>query len=269
MELWTSALSYWKCHWPNLKSAGLFRQNLFRNPLKPQHSIPCWLFVQWEPSAYRSCQYCQKQGSSKFVGGFTLFGLLGSGRASMLPMESLSLGLWVIAVDPAFIACHQRIKNCGIWIDQLNHLSAVMTMSFFLIFSEHPWDKLCKSSASSVPHEVPTLTSNCALIVSIDTRWSLSMKFFIWPNNYCVLTSLLLSQLSSSLTDSLPSLNLLCHPKTDAQFLQDGPKAVWSIPYVSVGFFPRLKQNFIAYCSYKVPSHPDCILKFTSCDNQV
>ena len=36
--------------------------------------------------------------------------------------------------------------------------------------------------------------------------------------------------------------------------MQDAPKAVWSIPYVSVSFFTSLKHNFIAY--------------FTSCDNQ-
>ena len=65
--------------------------------------------------------------------------------------------------------------------------------------------------------------------------------------------------LSSSLTDSLPSLNLLCHWKTDARFMQDGQKAVWSIPYISVAFFPSLKQNFIAYRSSKVFSCPDCI----------
>ena len=87
------------------------------------------------------------------------------------------------------------------------------------------------------------------------------MKFFIWPINSGVLTSLLLPHLSSSLTDSLPSLNLLCHSKTDAQFMQDGPKAVWSIPYVSVAFFPSLKQNFIAYRSSKVSSRPDCIFE--------
>ena len=34
--------------------------------------------------------------------------------------------------------------------------------------------------------------------------------------------------------------------------MQDGLKAVWSIPYVSVGFFQSLKQNFIAYRSSKV-----------------
>ena len=41
--------------------------------------------------------------------------------------------------------------------------------------------------------------------------------------------------------------------------MQDAPKAVWSIPYVSVAFFPSLKKNFIAYCSSKVSSWPNCI----------
>ena len=70
-----------------------------------------------------------------------------------------------------------------------------------------------------------------------------------WPIN-----SSILSYLSSSLTDSLPSLNLLCHSKTDARFMQDGRKAVWSIQYVSVAsFFPSLKHNFIAYRSSSCP----------------
>ena len=43
--------------------------------------------------------------------------------------------------------------------------------------------------------------------------------------------------------------------------MQDGRKAVWSIPYVSVAFFPSLKQNFIAYRSSKVSSPPDCIFE--------
>ena len=84
------------------------------------------------------------------------------------------------------------------------------------------------------------------------------MEFFIWPINCGVLTSLLLPHFTSSLTDSLPSLNLLCYSKTDSRFMQDGRKAVWSIPYVSVEFFPSLKQNFIAYSSSKVSSRPDC-----------
>ena len=47
--------------------------------------------------------------------------------------------------------------------------------------------------------------------------------------------------------------------------MQDSPKAVWSIPYVSVAFFPSLKHNFIAYRSSKVQI---AFLKFSSYDNQ-
>ena len=42
--------------------------------------------------------------------------------------------------------------------------------------------------------------------------------------------------------------------------MQDDRKAVWSIPYVSVLFFPSLKQNFIAYradCIFEI--HQLCI----------
>ena len=35
--------------------------------------------------------------------------------------------------------------------------------------------------------------------------------------------------------------------------MQDAPKAVWSISYVSVAFFPSLKHNFIAYRSSSRP----------------
>ena len=41
--------------------------------------------------------------------------------------------------------------------------------------------------------------------------------------------------------------------------MQDGRKAVWRIPYVSVAAsFPSLNQNFIAYRSSKVS---DCIFE--------
>ena len=56
----------------------------------------------------------------------------------------------------------------------------------------------------------------------------------------------------------LPSLNLLCYSITDVRFMQDAPKAVWRIPYVSVAVFPSLKQNFIAYHS---SSRPDRIFE--------
>ena len=69
MELGTGALSWWKCQWPDLKSASLFDGISSWTPLKPQHSIPCWLYVQWKPSACRSCQCCQKSDHQKFGGG--------------------------------------------------------------------------------------------------------------------------------------------------------------------------------------------------------
>ena len=43
--------------------------------------------------------------------------------------------------------------------------------------------------------------------------------------------------------------------------MQDAPKVVWSIPYVSVVFFPILKPNFIPYHSSKVSWRPDCIFE--------
>ena len=43
--------------------------------------------------------------------------------------------------------------------------------------------------------------------------------------------------------------------------MQDGRKAIWSIPFVSEAFFLSLKQNFIAYCSSKVSLRPDCIFE--------
>ena len=83
----------------------------------------------------------------------------------------------------------------------------------------------------------------------------------LWPITSGVPTFLLLPHLLSSLRDSLPSLNLLCHSKTDARFMQDGRKVVRSIPYVSKAFFPSLKHNFIACRSSKVFSYPDCIFE--------
>ena len=34
--------------------------------------------------------------------------------------------------------------------------------------------------------------------------------------------------------------------------MQDAPKAIGSLPYMSVAFFPSLKQNLIAYRSSKI-----------------
>ena len=140
-----------------------------------------------------------------------------------------------------------------------------MTTSFFLIFSEHPWDKLC----ANLPH-LQFFTNNCVYSSHTDIKLctyclyrhtTVLIHEILYLANQLWCSSLLLPHLSSSLTDSLPSLNLLYHSKTDARFMQDGQKAVWSVPYVSVAFFPNLKQNFTAYRSSKVSSCPDCIFE--------
>ena len=73
-----------------------------------------------------------------------------------------------------------------------------------------------------------------------------TLTLTLWPINSSVLTSLLLPHLSSTLTDSLLSMNLICLSKTAARFMQDCRKEVRSIPYVSVGFFSKFKTEF--YC---------------------
>ena len=177
----------------------------------------------------------------------------------MLPLGTLSLGLWVIAVDPAFIAGRQSIKNCGMWID---HLPAVMTTSIFLIFSEHPWDKL----GANLPHlqflanyyvygshtDIKLWTYCLYRHTTVLTDEILYLANELWCSDFLTPPTPLI------IPHRLPSLNLLCHSKTHARFMQDAPKAVWSIPYVSVAaYFPSLKQNFIAYRSSKVSSRPE------------
>ena len=167
----------------------------------------------------------------------------------MLLLGTISLGLCVITVDPAFIAGHQCIKNCGMWIYQVDNLPAVMTTSFFLIFSEHPRDNL----RANLPH-LQILANNCMYSSHTDINLYtyclyrhttvFIMKFFIWQINSGVLTSLLLPHFSSSLTDSLPSWNLLCHSKTDARFMQDGSKVVW-IEIINEHWKKILKSLFI------------------------
>ena len=62
----------------------------------------------------------------------------------------------------------------------------------------------------------------------------LSRSFSLW------LLALIIPHRLPAFLESLMPL------KTDAQFMQDGRKEVWSIPYVSVAFFSKLKTEF--YC---------------------
>ena len=184
----------------------------------------------------------------------------------MLPLGILSLCLCAIAVYPAFIAGHRSIKNSGIWVDQLDYLPAVMTTSFFLIFSDHPWDKI----RANLPHH-QFLAKNCVYTSHIDIKlWTYCLYRYttvliheilylankLWCSDFFTPpTPLINPHRPPALLESLMPLKNWCSIHANAS------KAVWSIPYVSVTFFPSLKQNFIAYRSSKVSSHPDCIFE--------
>ena len=56
--------------------------------------------------------------------------------------------------------------------------------------------------------------------------------------------------------------------KTDARFMQDGLKSVWSILYVFVAFFPSLNRILLHIVLLKCPHVQITFLKFTSYDNQ-
>ena len=84
---------------------------------------------------------------------------------------------------------------------------------------------------------------------------TLTLILTLWPINSGVLTFLLLPHIPHRLPAFLESLIPL---KNWCPIHSRWSKAVWSIPYVSVAFFPSLKQNFIAYLSSKVSSRSDC-----------
>ena len=246
MELWTGALSWWKCHWTDLKSDGLFDGISRWTPLKPQHSIPCWLSVQWEPSACRSFQFCQKKGSWKVCGSLCSVWpswVWESQHASTGSSVSWSLG-------HSFIAGHQSIKYCGIWIDQLDRIPAVMATSFFRIFSEHPWDKL----RANLPH-LQFLANNCVYSSHTDIKLCTYclyrhktvliheipyLAYQLWCSDFLTsLTSLIIPHRFPALLESLMPLNNWCSIHTRCS------KSSLTHSIRFSGIFPSLKQNFI------------------------
>ena len=77
MELWTGILSWWKCHWSDLKSAGLFPRSLFLNFLKNLNIVTlslrfpaffeplmpltnwCSIYARWSKSSLKhSIRFC-------------------------------------------------------------------------------------------------------------------------------------------------------------------------------------------------------------------
>ena len=89
----------------------------------------------------------------------------------------------------------------------------------------------------------------------------LTLALTLWSINYGILTSLLLPHLSSSLTDSLPSLNHFCHLKNWCSIHARCYKSSLKHSKLFCAIFPCLKQHFIAYHSSKVSSRPDGIFE--------
>ena len=232
-------------------------------PLKSQHSIPCWLSVQWEPSACRSCQCCQKRDHQKFVGGFSMSGLLGSERANIFPLGILSLGHSSISSFLRRSSEHQELRDLN-WSAQPS--SCCHDKVFFLIFSEHPWDKV----RANLSH-LHFLANNCVYSSYTDIKLCtyclyrhttvfiheiLHLANQLWCSDFLTsATSLIIPHRLSAFIEYLMPL------KTDVRFMQDAPKVVLSIPFFSAAFFSSLKHNFIACSSAKVSSRPDCIFE--------
>ena len=89
-----------------------------------------------------------------------------------------------------------------------------------------------------------------------------------WPINCGVLTSLLLPHLSSTLTDSLPPLNLLCHSKKWCLIHARCSKSSLKHSIRFFGVFCKFQQNLLHIVLLKCPHVQIAFLKFTSADNQ-
>ena len=114
-----------------------------------------------------------------------------------------------------------------------------MTTSFFLTFSEHPWNKL----RANLPH-LQFLANNFVYSSHTDIKLS---TYCLYRHTTFLIHEILylanhlrcsdfLSPPTPLIIPRLPSLNLLWHSKTDARLMPDAPKAVLGIPYVSMPF---------------------------------
>ena len=199
----------------------------------------------------------KKRDHQKFVGGFALSGLLRSGRACMLPLRnsvSWSLGHSSRSSFHRRSPEYQELRDLN-WSARPFFLLSWQGISF--------WSSL--STLGTNFGEIFSIFSSSPIIVcTFPTLTSKLCTYCLYPWNslfgqstLVFLTSLLLPHLSSSLTDSLPSLNLLCHSKNWCSIhakssLKHSIRFLWH-------FFQVLKHNFIVYRSCKVSSGPDCI----------
>ena len=165
------------------------------------------------------------------MSGFALTDLLGSRRSSMLPLGTLSLGIWVTTV----VQLSSLVTRASI--------TAVMTTSFFLIFSKHSWDKL----RANLPH-IQFLANNCVYSSHPDIKLCTYCLYrhttvliheilYLANQLWCIVfltppTPLIIPHRFPAFLESLMPLKDWCSIHARCS------KTVWSIPYVvSVAFF--------------------------------
>ena len=215
--------------------------------------------VQWEPSACRSCQHCQKKGSSKVCA-------------------------WICSVWPSWVweNQHASIGNSVSW--SLSHRSK---SSFHRRSPEH--QELCDLNWSARPspccHDNVFLSdllwapfaqifhifsSSQIIVCTVSTQTSQLCTYCLYRHTTVIIHEIryLVNQLWCS--DFLTPPTLLIIPHRLPAFLESlMPFKNWcsiharcsksSLKHFIHFFGIFFKQNFIAYRSSKVSSRPDCI----------
>ena len=196
----------------------------------------------------------------KFVGGFALSSWVWEGQHASTG-KSVS---WSLAHSSRSSFHSRSPEHQELW--DLNWSArpspAVMTTSFFLIFSEHPWDKLRVNR----PY-FQFLPNNC--VYSYHTDIKLCTYCLYRHRTVLIHEILYLAELwCSDFLTPPASLIILCRLLGIPESLKPlknwcSIDARWSKSslYVSVAFFQCLKHNSISYCSSKVSSRPDYIFE--------
>ena len=119
--------------------------------------------------------------------GPALSGLLGSGRVSVLPLGTLSLGLWMVTIHPAFVTGQQRVNDTRIRGNELNHLLAVTNTPLLLFVTEQSGNKLftghCDKPRVTCGVHVDTLAVSCNVDEQNWTRAFMTTVVRIYEND--------------------------------------------------------------------------------------
>ena len=99
MELWTGALSYWKCYWPDLKSASLFPVNLLLNSLNIVFLVNCLssgkpTLVFWLPYPSHTSHHPSQPSSLPWISYATQKLMLDSFKMVEKQSEAFHTFLW-------------------------------------------------------------------------------------------------------------------------------------------------------------------------------